>query len=42
MLKNPKGSPFYIFRHYETVKNSHFFDILQQNGCLKYENGPPF
>ena len=24
MLKKPKGPPFYIFRHYETVKNSHF------------------
>ena len=24
MLKNPKGSPIYIFRHYETVQNYHF------------------
>ena len=25
MLKNPKGSPFQNFRHYETVQNCHFF-----------------
>ena len=22
--KSPKGLPFYVFRHYETVQNSHF------------------
>ena len=44
-----------IFRHYETVENSHFlffckifqvslqfFEILQQNGCLKNLKVPPF
>ena len=24
MFENPKGSPFQIFRHYETVQNCHF------------------
>ena len=28
MLKNPKGSLFQIFLHYETVKISHFFEFF--------------
>ena len=28
MLKNPKGSLFQNFRHYETVQNSHFFSKI--------------
>ena len=33
MLKKPKGSFFYIFRHYEIVKNSHlsFFWKIKKN-----------
>ena len=46
MLKNPKGSPLSVFRHCETFKKFfskgspfNFFDILQQNECLKFPKG---
>ena len=37
---NPKGSPFYIFRHYETIQNSHFFIFLDK--FFSVSNVSPF
>ena len=42
--KSPKGLHFYVFRHYETVKNSHFsfcFENLKNRNFLSSKD-PPF
>ena len=40
--KSPKGLPFYVFRHYETVQNSHFcfFSEIEKNRFF-VSKGPP-
>ena len=40
MSKNPESPPFYIFRHCDTVRKSHFFKFLGK--LLKTPKGPPF
>ena len=39
-VKNPKGSPFYIFRHCDTVQKSHFQFFFRK--FLKISPGSPF
>ena len=39
MLKNPKRFPFFQnFRHYETVQNSHFFEIFLKTPHFFFKN----
>ena len=48
--KSPKGLPFYVFRHYETVQNSNFSFFfrklknsnLKKNRKFLCPKGPPF
>ena len=50
-VEKPKRVPLSVFRHCQTFFLKffslqrvplQFFDILQQNGCLKIRKGPPF
>ena len=38
MLKNSKSPPFHIFRHYETVQNSHFSSDIRINFFQYFPN----
>ena len=40
MSKNPKGSPFYIIRHCDTVQKSHFQKLFQK--FFEIPQGSPF
>ena len=43
--KSPKGLPFYVFRHFETVQNSHFcvfFQKLKKMSNFFVSKGSPF
>ena len=40
--KSPKGLPFHVFRHYETVQNSHFRFFFSKINEFFVSKGSPF